>query len=188
MVGRRVGWMVVAMALLPLGVGAQERGPSVSLDLTTGEGLPRLGVWTWVGDRLQVGLEAESDFRSWTRFPDGDPDRAVSGTDWRFAAGPSVRLRLASTGAVTFFAHAGLTYGQHRFPAWNPADPMTAATEAERSFAFRPGVGLEWAVSDRLTLGAIYSARWLSGESPVEGLLHDPWRPPRLGFTLRFSF
>lgn len=187
---RRIALALSVALLLPTGLAAQVPGPSLSLDVGRGAGLPILGLWTSLGDRVAVGLEAQADVRTWTRYPDGDPDRSVSGTDWALAAGPAVRLGLARTGSVSLFAHGSLLWGRHRF---GPVEGFPrevggagALPDPGTELAVQPGLGLDWAVSDRWGVGILYTARWLSGES-LEGTA-DRWRAPRLGFSVRFSF
>jgi hypothetical protein len=152
--------------------------------------LPVLGAWKALGDRATVGLEAQLDFRSWTRYLNGDPTRSVSGTDWALAVGPAARWRLARTGDASFFLHGSLLWGRHRFgpSAGLGEDPAGAQSLADPGleFAFQPGVGVEWAISERWALGGLYSARWLSGET-IQGTA-DRWRAPKLAITLRYFF
>lgn len=180
------------LALLALPAGAQEPdppdpdpGPSLSLDLGT-PALGRLGAWTAVGNRWTVGLEIESDFRSWTRVPDGDPARAFSGTDWRFAAGPAARFRLARTGDVSLFAYGSLTWGQHRFSSLS-LEPPPGGVSTSSELGVRQGVGLGWAVSERWSVAGLYTVQWLSGSDGAPSLPAH-WRDPGLGLSFGFRF
>lgn len=180
--------VALTLALAPGAASAQTPGPELSLGLGSSAGLGRLGVWTGLTDRLTVGLEVETDFRSWSTFPGGDPSREISGTDWRFAVGPSARLDLARTGGVTLYAYGSVTWGEHRFGERLPADLADGPYVGRTELGVRPGIGLDWDVSDRWTLGVIYAGQWLSGASDEPAAFRSAWRAPRLGFSFRFRF
>lgn len=191
--GRPILLLCAVLLGTAAGAGAQAPGIEVTLGSGAAGGLVRLGVWTGASERLTVGLEGETDYRSWTRDPTRTQTFTRSGTDWRFAVGPSVRLELARTGRLSLLAYGSAAWGRHRFPSPAPGlrivDLGDFGVDPGPELALRPGVEAEWAVSERFGVGVIWAARWLSGEDfgpDVAG--GDRWTPPALGLDLRFRF
>lgn len=181
---RRLAWALAWALVVPAATLAQTPGPTLSLDIGTSP-LPRLGLWTGVSERLSLGFELDVDTRGWTVFPDGNPAMGMSGRDWAVAAGPSALLRLARSGPVSLSAYGSLTYGNH-WLAPGGTDPLDRTDE--RGFGVRAGLGLDWAVSDRWSLGAVYSGRWLSEDDRILGIERGHWNQPRLGFSFKLRF
>lgn len=167
---------------VPDTVAARSRAPVVSLTFYRSLE-PRIGIWKNVSDRVALGLEVDAGSIGWRHFPAENPGDPTSGRDWRFAVGPSVAVRLASTGSARLYAMGGVSWGTHRFPTrasvfsepFERPDPVAG-------LGARLGVGLDWQVSDRWTVGALHSLGWT--RDPGDRV---DFRPG-LGLVVKFRF
>lgn len=175
--------LVPMLALGPAGATGQELPTSLSMEFSAPAALPRIGAWAALSGHWEAGFELESSFRQWESFPLQGP--VVSDTDWRFAAGPSLRGRLLQVEALAGYGYGHLSWGQHRFPAV-ALPPMTPPGDARREWGLRLGFGLDWRFADHWSLGALHSARWLSGPREALGAPHRD--PPSTALTLRLHW
>jgi len=187
-------FVLLALLVSPIAAAAQRidgrvppsRSPVFSVTVDGLSGLPRLGVWKPLGQRLTLGLEVESGVQSSTRFPNWDQSRAIHHRDWRLAVGPSAAFRLVRFAGVSLLAYGGATYGVHAFDVRDSLEDR--AGPAERGFALRAGLELDRRVSDHWTLGATYLRRWTSAPGMIGGVAREAWRGPALGLTVKFHF
>lgn len=177
-------WAVVAQA--PDVVSRPEPASFLTVSLDDNSALPRLGVWRSLNDRFTLGLEVESGVQSWTMFGSGDPSRAESRRDWRFAVGPAATLRLARRGPLDLMAYGAASWGAHAFDVRRSLADEGGV--AESGLGLRGGLALDWSFAPRWSVGAMYTARWTSEPGRIGPLPRDHWRKSGLGFSLKFRF